>query len=521
MTTALEITFARLDAAHAPTVAAFIGQDLALSPAAQALNTRSQGQILKASEAADFKGKKNASFEILAPQKLDVQRLVLIGAGKAADNGDSDWASLGGYALGQITARKQAEASLIAEVGGATDKPEVVAANLAFGALLRHYAFKKYLTKKNGDDTAANNGSGDAKSDQKPAPDRLTRLVVHCADPDKARAAFEPKRALAEGIYFARDLVNEPANVLGPVEFADRVKELERIGLEVEILDVEALTELKMNTLLSVAQGSVRPARVAVMQWHGAKSKRAKPLAFIGKGVVFDTGGISIKPAAGMEDMKGDMGGAACVVGLMYALAERKAPVNAVGIIGIVENMPSGSAIRPGDIVVSMSGQTVENLNTDAEGRLVLADVIWYAQERFKPRFVIDLATLTGAIMVALGKDFAGLFANDDKLADQLIAASKLTGEKIWRMPLDKSYDRLLDSKNADVKNIGGRWGGACTAAAFIARFVKKDMAWAHLDIAGTAMDAPKNEINTSWGSGWGVQLLDRFVSDNFEKSEK
>jgi leucyl aminopeptidase len=270
-----------------------------------------------------------------------------------------------------------------------------------------------------------------------------------------------------------------------------------------------------------VAQGSARPARVAIMQWHGAKSKRAKPLAFVGKGVVFDTGGISIKPAAGMEDMKGDMGGAAAVVGLMVALAERKAPVNAVGIIGLVENMPSGTATRPGDIVVSLSGQTVENLNTDAEGRLVLADVLWYAQERFKPRFVIDLATLTGAIMVALGKEFAGLFSNDDKLADQLIAAAKATGEKVWRMPLDKGYDRMIDSKNADVKNMGGRWGGSCTAAAFLNRFIKKDVPWAHLDIAGTAMDAPKNEINTSWGSGWGVQLLDRFVADNFEKAEK
>ena len=241
------------------------------------------------------------------------------------------------------------------------------------------------------------------------------------------------------------------------------------------------------------------------MQWHGAKSKRAKPLAFIGKGVVFDTGGISIKPAAGMEDMKGDMGGAACVMGLMYALAERKAPVNAVGIIGIVENMPSGSAIRPGDIVTSMSGQTVENLNTDAEGRLVLADVLWYAQERFKPRFVIDLATLTGAIMVALGKEYAGLFANDDKLAEQLQAASKATGEKVWRMPLDKAYDKMLDSKNADVKNIGGRWGGSCTAAAFIQRFIKKDMPWAHLDIAGTAMDAPQAPRSTRAGARAGA----------------
>jgi leucyl aminopeptidase len=513
MNAPLEIAFARLDAAHEPTCAVLVGHDLTLSPAVQSLNSRSGGQLLKAAEAAEFKGKQKTSIEILAPQKLDVQRLILIGTGKAAEQEESGWATLGGYALGQITARKVAEASLVAEVAGADAKPEVIAANLAFGALLRHYAFRKYLTKKNGDEGA--NG------DQKPTSDRLTRLVIHCPDPEKAKAAFEARRAVADGVYVARDLVNEPANVLGPVEFAERVKELESTGLEVEILDDKALKDIGMNTLLSVAQGSARPARVAIMQWNGAKSKRAKPLAFVGKGVVFDTGGISIKPAAGMEDMKGDMGGAAAVVGLMVALAERKAPVNAVGIIGIVENMPSGTATRPGDIVVSLSGQTVENLNTDAEGRLVLADVLWYVQDRFKPRFVIDLATLTGAIMVALGKDFAGLFANDDKLADQLLAASNVTGEKLWRMPLDKSYDRLMDSKNADIKNMGGRWGGACTAAAFLKRFIKKDVPWAHLDIAGTAMDAPKNEINTSWGSGWGVQLLDRFVADNFEKAEK
>ena len=516
MTTPLEIVFARLDAAHEPACAVLVGHDLALSPAVQSLNGRSGGQLIKAAEAAEFKGKQKTSIEILAPQKLDVQRLGLVGTGKAADQEESDWTTTGGYALGQITARKVSEASLVAEVANAGGiKPEVIAANLAFGALLRHYAFRKYLTKKNGDDGSAGNG------EQKPPADRLTKLVVHCADPEKAKAAFEARRAVADGIYVARDLVNEPANILGPVEFAERVKALEHTGLEVEILDDAALKEIGMNTLLSVAQGSARPARVAIMQWHGAKSKRAKPLAFVGKGVVFDTGGISIKPAAGMEDMKGDMGGAAAVVGVMVALAARKAPVNAIGIIGLVENMPSGTATRPGDIVVSLSGQTVENLNTDAEGRLVLADVLWYVQDRFKPRFVIDLATLTGAIMVALGKNFAGLFANDDKLADQLIAASKATGEKVWRMPLDKSYDRMMDSKNADVKNMGGRWGGACTAAAFLKRFIKEDVAWAHLDIAGTAMDAPKSEINTSWGSGWGVQLLDRFVAENFEKAEK
>ena len=245
------------------------------------------------------------------------------------------------------------------------------------------------------------------------------------------------------------------------------------------------------------------------MQWHGAKSKRTKPLCFVGKGVVFDSGGLSMKPAAGMEDMKGDMGGAACVAGLMLALAQRKAPVNVVGLVGIVENMNSGTAQRPGDIVTSMSGQTIEVLNTDAEGRLVLADVMWYAQERFKPRFLIDLATLTGAIMVALGKEHAGLFANDDKLAEELSKSGEATGEKVWRMPLGKAYDKLIDSKTADMKNIGGRYGGAITAAQFLQRFIK-DTPWAHLDVAGTAMDSSRTDISPSWASGWGVRLLDR-----------
>jgi leucyl aminopeptidase len=415
---------------------------------------------------------------------------------------------LGGTAAGAISARKTKSASIIAEApdAGGT-RSDAVAALLAFGALLRHYEFRKYLTKQKSDDEAAE-------------PDTLQKLVIHTADPDKARAAFARHLAVANGVVIARDLVNEPANVLGPVEFAERVRELEKVGVEVEILDAAEIEKLKMGSLLAVAQGSVRPARVAILQWHGAKSKRAKPLAFIGKGVVFDTGGISIKPAAGMEDMKGDMGGAAAVVGVMHALAERKANVNVVGLIGLVENMPSGSATRPGDIVRAYSGQTVEILNTDAEGRLVLADLISYTQERFKPRLIIDLATLTGAIMVALGKEYAGLFANDDKLAHDLLEASATTGEKIWRMPLDKAYDKMVESKNADIKNIGGRWAGACTAAAFLKYFVK-DTPWAHIDLAGTAMDAPKSEINPSWGSGWGVRLLDRLVADKYEKAEK
>ncbi len=309
--------------------------------------------------------------------------------------------------------------------------------------------------------------------------------------------------------------MNEPPNVLYPVEFARRAAELSRLGVEVEILDIPALERLRMGALLGVGQGSAHESRVVVMRWNGAGGGSA-PVAFVGKGVTFDTGGISIKGAAGMEDMKGDMAGAACVVGLMHALAARKAKVDAVGVIGLVENMPDGKAQRPGDIVTSMSGQTIEIINTDAEGRLVLADVLWYVQDRFKPRFMIDLATLTGAILVALASEHAGLFSNDDELAERLHAAGKATGEKVWRLPLTANYDKLIDSKFADMKNTGGRHAGSITAAQFLQRFTN-DTPWIHLDIAGTGMGAPSDDINQSWGSGWGVRLLDRLVADHYE----
>jgi leucyl aminopeptidase len=303
--------------------------------------------------------------------------------------------------------------------------------------------------------------------------------------------------------------------MLGPVEFAARAKELEALGVTVEVLTEKEMRKLGMGALLGVAQGSARPPRLVIMSWNGGKAKD-KPVAFIGKGVVFDSGGVSIKPAAGMEDMKGDMGGAAAVTGLMRALAARKAKVNAVGILGCVENMLDGNAQRPGDIVTSMSGQTIEVLNTDAEGRLVLADALWYCNDRFQPKFMVNLATLTGAIMVALGQSHAGLFSNNDELAGRLTAAGVSTQEKLWRMPLGAEYDKLIDTKNADMKNIGGRFAGAITAAQFLQRFVK-DTPWAHLDIAGTAMGSPANEINQSWGSGFGVRLLDQLVRDHYE----
>jgi leucyl aminopeptidase len=343
----------------------------------------------------------------------------------------------------------------------------------------------------------------------------VTTIIV-VADPAVADAAIADRLAVADGVLLARDLTTEPPNELGTEEFAARAAALTSLGLSVEALGEPELRALGMFSMLAVSQGSARPPRLVVMRWNGGKAGAA-PIAFVGKGVVFDTGGISIKPAAGMEDMKGDMGGAAAVTGVMRALAARQAKVNAVGILGLVENMPSGSAMRPGDIVRAASGVTIEIVNTDAEGRLVLADALWYVQEKFKPAAVIDLATLTGAIGVALGQDHAGLFSNDDELASRLVSAGLVTGEKLWRMPLGPAYDKLIESRFADIKNTGGRPAGAITAAQFLARFVGK-VPWAHLDIAGVALNSPTTETNAGWTSGFGVTLLDRLVRDNYEE---
>jgi leucyl aminopeptidase len=504
----LEVQFMPLTTAPAGALLLLAGQELTLASVARAVDERSKGALTKAARAADFTGKSKTAIEVLAPPGIDVPRVILMGSGRSPK--ELDRLQLGGVAFAQISTRKGETGTLVAEPADPGEvSADVFAADLALGALLRSYNFRKYRTRK----------SEDGGEEEK-APDGLQKLVVLCAKPDAAAKAFATRKAIAEGVFLARDLVNEPANVLGPVEFAERMRELAGTGLEVQVFDEDAMRELKMGSFLAVGQGSERPSRMVVLQWHGAKSKRAKTLCFVGKGVCFDTGGISMKPAGGMEDMKGDMGGAACVAGLMLALATRKAAVNAVGLIGLTENMPSGKAQRPGDIVTSMSGQTIEVINTDAEGRLVLADVLWYAQQEFKPRFIVDLATLTGAIIVALGKEYAGLFANDDRLAGELSAAGEFTGEKVWRMPLAKAYDKMIDSKTADMKNVGGRHGGAITAAQFLQRFIK-DTPWAHLDVAGTAMDSTRSDINQSWGSGWGVRLLDRLVADNYEKGEK
>lgn len=456
-----------------------------------------QSSLPRAFAAVDFAGKFAASAEILAPAGSNLDRIVAIGAGNPADLTEYTWLRLGGAAGAQLRSSK--DVSIVLELPGLTVSAQE-AATFAAGILLRAYAFDKYKTRKTGDNDK---------------PKTAAKVTIQCADPAAAKKAFADAESVIDGVILARDLVNEPANTLGPVELADYAKGLEALGVKVEILTEKEMRKLGMGALLGVAQGSSRPARMAVMVWNGGKAKE-KPVAFVGKGVVFDTGGNSIKTASGMEEMKGDMGGAAAVIGVMHALAARKAKANVVGVIGVVENMVDGNAQRPGDIVTSMSGQTIEVLNTDAEGRLVLADALWYTNERFEPKFMVNLATLTGAIMVALGQHHAGLFSNNDDLSDHLLAAGKATHERLWRLPMGDDYDKLIDSKNADMKNIGGRFGGSISAAQFLHRFVK-DTPWAHLDIAGTAMGAPNSEYNQSWGSGFGVRLLDRLVRDHYE----
>jgi leucyl aminopeptidase len=496
MTVRPAISFAKFAIPKKGSVLVFSAEDGGLGDAAKACDP---GNVLgKAFAITEFAGKSGTSVEMIAPEGTSFDRLVALGAGKVSAINDYGWLKLGGTAFAQI--RKPNEVSVVLEVSG-VETSAADAANFAAGILLRAYAFDKYKTKKD---------DNDVKSEKKPA-----KFTILCADPAGAKKAFAQVEGIVNGVMLARDLVNEPANVLGPVEFAAHATDLEKLGVKVEVLTEKEMKKLGMGALLGVAQGSPRPPRLVVMSWNGGKAKD-KPIAFIGKGVVFDTGGNSIKPAAGMEDMKGDMGGAAAVTGLMHALAARKAKVNAIGIIGCVENSVDGNAQRPGDIVTSMSGQTIEVLNTDAEGRLVLADALWYCNERFQPKFMINLATLTGAVMVALGQHHAGLFSNNDELSERLTAAGLATQERLWRMPLGSDYDKLIDSKNADMKNIGGRYGGSITAAQFLQRFVK-ETPWAHLDIAGTAMGSPANEINQSWGSGFGVRLLDRLVRDHYE----
>ncbi|MBV8778638.1 MAG: leucyl aminopeptidase [Alphaproteobacteria bacterium] len=468
---------------------------------ARRIDEASGGAVGRAIAASPrFGGKRNELLPIVAPANLSVTRIVVAGFGKPAEADTRRFEELGGTLVAHLNSVGETAAAAAIDPGPSAGlEPGLAAAHFALGAALRGYRFDKYRTTE--------------KPERKPS---LARLALAGPDPGDARRAYADLAATAEAIAFTRDLVSEPANVIYPETLAEQAAGLTSLGLEVETLDAERMAALGMNALLGVAQGSVRPPRLVVMRWNGGDS-RAAPLAFVGKGVTFDTGGISIKPAAGMGEMKWDMAGAGVVIGLMRLLAARSAKVNAVGVVGLVENMPSGSAMRPGDIVTSMSGQTIEVLNTDAEGRLVLADALWYCQDRFKPKLMIDLATLTGAIVVALGHDHAGLFANDDAVADRLVAAGKAVGEKLWRLPLDAAYNRAIDSDAADVKNIAGdRAAGSIIGAQFIERFVNK-VPWAHLDIAGVAWSKKDAPTVPKGATAFGVRLLDRFIRDNYE----
>ena len=459
------------------------------------LDEATAGAIGRAFDVAEFTGAKGKTCSILAPG-ANLSRVLAVGLGKPAEVTQKVLEEAGGMILSNL-----AREPTVAVANGGLSAQQ--AAEVALGALLRSYRFDRYRTKE--------------KPEDKP---KLSKLTVLTAEVPKAKAAWEPLDAIAKGVFITRDLVSEPPNVLDPPEMADRCRKLSEIGLKVDILGPKEMGKLGFGALLGVSQGSAKEPRVVVLHWTGAsgtaRKLKDKPVVFVGKGVTFDTGGISIKPAGGMEDMKWDMAGAGTVIGLMAALAGRKAKVDAIGLVGLVENMPSGTAQRPGDVVTSYSGQTIEVINTDAEGRLVLADVLWYAQQKYDPKFMVDLATLTGAIIVGLGHEYAGMFSNDDALSQKLTAAGQTTGERVWRMPLDEAYDKQIRSDIADMKNVAGRPAGSITAAQFIQRFVN-GKPWAHLDIAGTAWSTKDAAVVPKGATAFGVRLLDRLVADNYE----
>ena len=495
----LSFATARAAAKPATALAILVAEDLAIAAKAELGNA--YAYVAQSIEAAQFKGKKGETITLLNPHKTP-SHILVVGLGEVKSVKKLTMEEAGATIVAAALTAKVAHVEVLANVSK-TIKVDAadVAAHLASGAKLRAYNFDKYRTK--------------IKPEDKP---KLKSVAVVSTAVEKAKKTFAPLAAIAESVAFARDLITEPANVLYPETYAAEVRKLSKLGLKVEVLGEAEMKKLGMGSLLCVGQGSVKESKLVVMQWYNGK-KTQKPVAFVGKGVTFDTGGISIKPANGMEDMKYDMGGSAAVVGTMRALAARGAKVNAVGIIGLVENMPDGNAVRPGDVVTSMSGQTIEVLNTDAEGRLVLADALWYTQNRFKPQCIVDLATLTGAIVSALGSFRAGLFSNDDKISTTLSASADRTGERVWRMPMGAEYDALINCDIADMKNISeGREAGSTTAAQFLQRFVN-DVPWIHLDIAGVAWAhkptltplAPKGAV------GWGIRLLNDWVAENYE----
>jgi leucyl aminopeptidase len=479
-----------------------IGEGNVLTGVVERADKLAGGAIRRALSVSRFSGKPGQILELVAPAGLKASRFLLAGLGNSQKFDAPAAERLAASVVGKLFSSGEKAVTLVIEPGKeARIAGAELAAHLALGARLRSYTFNTYRTKQ--------------REEHEPT---LANVVIGATKPSVAERLFASLQAVADGVFLARNLVNEPPNMLGPEDFAERAKSLTKLGVRVRVLGEAEMRKLGMGALLGVGQGSARESQLVVMQWNGAKRSDAAPVALVGKGVCFDSGGLSLKPGTGMMGMKGDMGGAAAVVGAVHALAARKARVNVVGVVGLVENMPDGKAQRPDDVVKSMSGQTVEVLNTDAEGRLVLADALWYVQSQFKPKCVVDLATLTGAILVALGHEHAGLFSNDDRLAERLIEAGRAEGEPIWRLPLGDAYDKVLKSKIADMKNIGGPQAGSITAAQFLQRFIDKTP-WAHLDIAGVAwQDGEHKELAPSWATGWGVRTLNRFICDHYER---
>jgi leucyl aminopeptidase len=493
----MKVEFSASPKAFSGNLAAFVAADKALLPAAKAMDAA--GGLTRAIAASRFTGAKGQTLVVLGQPGLG--RLMLLGVGKARELDARTAEALGGHIVADANASGQTSVTVVVDaVKGCKLAPGQIAAHIALGARLRNYRFDKYKTKD--------------KPEQK---NSLAEMTICVAGPAEARRAYDKISPAIDAVFFTRDLVSEPANELYPVEFAKRAKALTKLGVKVEILGETEMKKLGMNVLLAVGQGSSRDSQLLVMTWMNGPKDQA-PVALIGKGVCFDTGGISIKPAGGMEDMKWDMGGAGAVTGAMMLIAGRKAKANVVGVCALVENMPDGNATRPGDVVKSMSGQTVEIINTDAEGRLILCDAMWYCQEKFKPQAMVELSTLTGAIIVSLGHERAGLFSNNTPLSNKLRGAGALVGEKLWRMPLGPAYDKMIDSEIADMKNVSnGRDGGSITAAQFLQRFVQPGVAWAHLDIAGMAW-GKGNATCPKGATAYGVRLLDRLIADNYEK---
>jgi len=492
----MNITFAKIAVPAQGIVILAVSEGGKLGPAGVKLDKQTQGTLSRAMKAAEFTGKREKTLTIVAPAGTKLGRVMLLGVGNAKSLDTNAAERLGALTYDAISR----DPSVTVVLEGVGNDSGLLAAHFAGGMGMKSYRFAKYRTKED--------------KDAKP---RLKSVNIQSDAPSDAKKRYGAVRAIVDGVFLTRDLVTEPPNVIYPESFVARAKELTRDGIKVEALGEAAMRRLGMGALLGVGQGSKRESQLLVMRWDGARDKSQAPLAIVGKGVTFDTGGISLKPPAGMWDMKWDMGGAGVVAGLMRTLARRKAPVNVIGLCGLVENMPDGNAQRPGDVVTSMSGQTIEVLNTDAEGRLVLADVLWYAQQRFKPTAVIDLATLTGAIIQALSEHYAGLFSNNDNLSNQLINAGQAVNERLWRLPMGDEYDRDIKSSIADMKNIGGGRAGSITAAQFLQRFIK-DVPWAHLDIAGVVWNEKGTVLAPGGGTGYGVRLLDRFIRDNYEK---